>query len=102
MHYGDTEQLENNSLNIVIYKHGTPKEDVFEYMVESIQSCKYFPPNILKNILTNPNKYFSEKFKNKKSEEFYLTTIKIVDINDTLTWSIKNVSKRKNEFYRLH
>ena len=48
MHYGDEKQLKESELIVVVYKHGTEEEDVFDYQISSIQSCKYFPPNLLR------------------------------------------------------
>jgi hypothetical protein len=103
VHYGDKEQIKHNKLTIVIYKHGTPRKNVFDYDLTSIQECKYFPKLLLKDMLGNTKKIFSKYFKDKKEEEWYevkLTTLdgyKKIKIN-----SIKNVSDTKNEFHRLH
>jgi len=101
MHYRDKEHLENNEIVLVVYKHVTPKKGKFNYDVTSLQSCKNFSPNTLRQILKNPNKFFKKHFNKFMYEEFYETTI--IETDDTIKIvSTENVSKSNNEFNRLH
>lgn len=104
MHYGDKKHLKENELQVVVYKHEIcGKEDSYDYDITSIQSCNYFPPRLLKELFSDPAKYLENDFKDKKSEEWYLVTIKSTDgYNDMKIKSIKLVSKSRNEFHRLH
>lgn len=104
MHYGDKEQVDNNELVIVAYKHSTSKNGVFDYMVTSIQKCQYFPPMLLTKILKNPNKYL-DFLKSEDAEEWYLITMKCLDgYNDIETLNVKKVSNivSSSIFLKLH
>ena len=62
MHYLDDKQIENNILQIVLYKHEVlPSEDEIDYEITSIQKCQYVPPRLILKLLKNPNKL--SKFK---------------------------------------
>ena len=103
MHYGNRKQILKNELVVIIYKHGTPRKNIFDHQITSIQSCKYFPPVLLKKLLENPNKYFSIYFKNYKGEIWYKTKIVSADgISKIKITSIQDVSHFKNELLRLH
>lgn len=103
MHYGDQKQLEKNQLIIVVYKHGTIRKNVFEYRFSSIQKCSYFPIKLLVKLIENPKKYLKDQLKDQKEEEWYEITINSPDGYKHMdVKSIKNVSKTKNEFHRLH
>jgi len=102
MHYGDKEQIDNNILKIVVYKHtilDEKEETDYDLVVNSIQECKYFPINLLRKILEAP-----EILKlNLEPEKWYLITIKTDDgwLKTTIV-DIEDVSLDKNDFYKLH
>ncbi len=103
MHYGDPDQIKANKLVIIVYKHGTPRRNVYDYVVTSIHECKYFAPYIVKLLVENPNKYLGKYFKNKKKEKWYKTTIKSIDsIKHFEIVSIEEVFSSKNKFNILH
>lgn len=102
MHYGDEKQLKESELIVVVYKHGTEEEDAFDYEIASIQSCKYFPPNLLRKILDSPEKYLGEHFSDQKTEEWYETTIISMDGYDEISILSSIVSESENGFHRLH
>lgn len=103
MHYGDKKQIEKNELVLVVYKHGTPKKNAFDYNVTSIRKCQFFNPSILKMILKKPKKYFNDILKNEPEEQYYELTIKNVDGWKNIDiYSYKNVTDKKDELYFLH
>lgn len=85
MHYGDEKQLQDNELVVVVYKHEfidldeEQEENEVEYELASIQKCSYFPPRLLKKIITDPTSFFEKQMKDCKIEEWYQVTIKSTD-----------------------
>lgn len=130
MHYGDKEQIENNLLVVVVYKHSHSIENMkneFIYDLKSIQQCQYFTPSILKKILYMDKEwshtYFNKILDSYPVEHYYKITIKelgrneLIDyekyrnykgkvkfslIPDNVSISIEDVNESENEFYRLH
>ncbi len=103
MHYGDKEQLDENKLVVIVYKHGTNKKDKFDYELSSIQKCQYFPKALLKKILNKSNKTFKKVLKEEKEEEWYEIEIKSTDGYKKFDIiSIQNVSDSNNTFHTLH
>lgn len=102
MHYGDNEQILENELIIIIYKHVTEKKNIFDYEIASIQKCNYFSPRLLKNLLIKPNKFLKKQFKELKSEEWYEIFIKENENSEIVIVSTTNVSHSENEFHKLH
>jgi hypothetical protein len=77
MHYGDKKQLDNNILIVSIYVHYALDLNKIERYIEmsSIHECKFFNPDLLSDIIFDPDKFLNKKFKNIK-EGYYKTTIK--------------------------
>lgn len=103
MHYCDKPQLKKNTLEIVIYTHGTPTKET-EIDLSSIQKCEFFPPRLLKKILKDPTKYLGSKpgVEGLKQEEWWLVKIKQTAWDEFIIKHVKNVSKTKNKFLILH
>jgi len=103
MHYGDREHIEENRLKIVVYKHGTPEDGVFDYRVTSINECRYFPTYLLSKILVEPKYYLADLLKDKKEESWYLIEMRSVDgYSRYEIMFIMDVSEDGDEFLRLH
>lgn len=110
MHYGDKEQLEGNTLKLVVYTHGDPGK--FHgggtiYDVTSIQECKYFRVSLLEKILKtkkNWSGWFTNhsQFKDLKQERYYLVEFKQTGFNDFEVVGITDVSDSKNELLHIH
>jgi len=80
MHYGDEEQMVENKLVMVVYKHTIlGKKGKFDYHIQSIQECKYFPPNLLAKFIRKPNKHFRDILENEKPESWIKITIRNLD-----------------------
>jgi hypothetical protein len=105
MHYGDKEQLEKQKLIIIVYKHETNElnKEKVDCHVTSVQDMKYFPINLFKKIITEPNKYLKKYLINQKEEGFYKLNISSTDGYDQFQInSIKNVTYTKKDIHRLH
>lgn len=111
MHYNDIEAVENNILEVVVYKHADltksldlSKPDKFFYQVASIQNCKYVHDGLLLWFLKNSDKFFRKlpEFKLLKEENWYLVVLKGDGNGTLLVQSITNVTDSENEFHRLH
>ena len=103
MHYGDKEQIENNVLVLVVYKHSTSRKNSFEYELSAIHDCKMFPVRLLNKILSEPKKCLGKYFKDKEAECWYKATIKSTDgFFEFEVPSIEDVSESNSEFDRLH
>ena len=127
MHYGDRKQNKSNILTIVVYKHGIMGRDVYkhgimgwkprykkdgtlsrssvDYDVTSIQKCQYFPPRILRNLLSDTYSHVNTKMSKLPFEKYYELEL-VTRIRDMQllvhVLSVKDVTDSKNEFKRLH
>jgi hypothetical protein len=99
MHYGDDQQLDQNSLEIVIYTHGGQAHIVFE--LASIQKCQFIRPQLLKDLF---DPFFFRQFAqlaDLEREKWFL--LRFMEEDDKLVLKqTSNVSKSDNEFHRLH
>jgi len=78
MHYGDEKQIDENYLDIVVYKHGIAGEsdDKYEIMIESIQNCQYIHPRYLTKLLMSFEYMFQDEIEKLEFEQFILMRIK--------------------------
>ena len=112
MHYGDEEHIEKEKLDIVVYKHGTGKEDYtkkgmlressVDYEVTSIQECSFFRPRLLQQILKKPYKFLNNRLSDKPFETWYQLSIKAKDWDIIEIISCDNVNDDKNDIKKLH
>lgn len=103
MHYGDDEQIKENSLILIAYKHGTGNKNVFSYEISSVKKCQYFPVRLLGDIIKRPNHYFVKPLKSLKEENWYELVIKSPDGYDKyIIEKITEVTNSDNEFDKLH
>lgn len=103
MHYNDKESIEKSKLVIVVYKHGTSKQDKYDYQITSIKQCEYINPFLLLRLFKKTNKYFKDILKDEKVEHWYEISIKVLDgyTNFSINY-VKDVSNSNNELDRLH
>jgi hypothetical protein len=105
MHYNDKEAVENNILEVVIYKHADlTKSHKFYYQVTSIQNCKYVRVGLLFWFLKNPDKFFKKlpEFKLLKEENWYYVVLKGDGNGNLIVENVTNVTDSENDFHRLH
>jgi hypothetical protein len=101
MHYSD-QLLKDQVFNIVVYLHSGFHDDV-EIQFTSIQECKYVHPEDLRKFIAtfDANDTIQKELDGKKVENWYL--MKLLLVGEQLTiYSVKNVSKSKDKFMRLH
>jgi len=103
MHYGDNEQIKENILILIVYKHATGSKNVFDYQITSVKKCQYFPTHLLSDMIKRPNHYFIKPLKSLKEESWQELTIKSSDGYDKYTIDkIVDVTDNNNELDRLH
>lgn len=68
MHYEDPFVDRNARLTVVIYKHETGDNEIFDYELSSIQECKYIPINKLKDFLNPESEDYFEYILNNRLE----------------------------------
>lgn len=122
MHYGDTRQLENAVLVMVIYKHstwltggyrdrgklrtkaGVIRKDCVDYDIASVQEMKFFPLRVFSRMVENPYQCFSgTPLDALPFEEWY--KVRIVDLDGYGKWRLEvvgNVSLSEEKLDRLH
>ena len=103
MHYNDKEAIENCKLVIVVYKHGTSKEDKYDYQITSIKKCEYINPFLLLRLFKKTNKYFKDVLKNEMVEHYYEIEITVLDgySNFDIKY-VEDVSNTDYDIDRLH
>lgn len=100
MHYSDPKHKKEQILEVVIYKHNGG-----EFDLDSIQSCKYINPYVLKHFLEAYEYLLEDAIAKLNCEEWFLFKLKWIDVfnkRDITITSITNVSNSNNEFHRLH
>lgn len=104
MHFEDL--TDGAGLEIVVYKHGTDKKNKYYYEIESIQSCKYINPQLIKRLLDKMDKLTKKppfKFlKDLEEEEWYLFKLKINNGRKIEVLECVNVTCSLNEYHKLH
>ena len=113
MNYGDKLVLENNSLEIVVYWHGTACEYYSKYSklknleLCSIQNCKYINPFKLQEFIINYKFTLFDKLMYEnliEKEKFYLVKINFTGYDSDVynIVEVTDVSTSTNEFHHLH
>jgi len=111
MHYCDTEQLKDNILQVVFYKHCVSKNDDdtysdknYDVSLESIQQCRYINPYILKKFLVVYEYILADELNEIDPERWYQFTIRYTgwEVDCFKVEKIEDVSESSSEFHRLH
>jgi len=105
MHYGDKEQLENNILEIIVYKHGICGEadDKYDIDLSCIKECRYIRPWYVAHLLIDFQWRFKKEIESLECEHFYLFSIKdATGYGDFKIIYIETVDNTLNELDRLH
>jgi hypothetical protein len=111
MHYNDPEQIDDNSLKLVIYTHGgDPLGTVFD--ITSIQECRHFSPRLLTKVMNmrKPRggrdcwyQWFNKpQFNALPLEKYYLVWLEQTGWDDITIMDITDVTNDTNQFYQLH
>jgi len=114
MHYGDEYQEKNESLRIVVYKHGIAgkepeynakgllKDETVHYAITSIQECKLFSPRTLKDLLKFPYKHLNKFLSDKPFEIWMEVTLKEDEDGNIQMTGYEDVSMHPDDSKRLH
>lgn len=103
MHFGDKEQLDNNIVELVVYKHqDLSNEKEYYFGIESIRKCQYICPSHFIKLLMCFEYMFKKEIDELDLDVFYVVQLKSIDgYGEFVIVSIER-SSEDNDLDKLH